>query len=874
MEYLKARLETFQVSKSKRTKASSSKQTAASSSKWPHPPTWKATPNSLAEAGFYFTPSSRDPDNVTCYMCGKHLCNWEPEDDPFEIHYEKCGDICAWAVVRCQKPRSGGSTLATTRHPTSKAMEKARLDTFAKVEWPHDSVKGHGANSRALAKAGFVWNATEADDDTATCMYCNISLSGWDEEDDPYQEHLKRDKKLNTGCAFLKAHAADSLGKSTSKRAPSKTVSKPPSRSASQTVKDIKAEVSPVDSEDELAVAPSPGAAPSSGPNGRTNKSRPSRASSAPAKTPASRRSTRGTSTNGKTPGSKNIVSSEIEETDVGSESETGKRVSKAKRKTGAKAKSRVSAIAEEEAEESVPVEEDVEMHEGEEEAPIKEKKKRGRPPKSSAATKPAAKAKSRKVADVEGTADAADTEPDEAPPLALPKKAHTRTRSKVNLESESEALAPSGSKSTHTRTKSNSKAKVKQEEDEDNLPSPAPAPAPKRKGKQKAAPAVIDDDDDDDDNSTLLPKAKGKGAAVSRTKARIQSDDPASDGAAEPDNVEPEQESPSGAQSTSRAPKASSKRTPSLSDDAGYATAEAPVDVDQMEVDEEPEVPTQNPSKTGPNGAQAIPQRTVSRSTPQIGDSEADRRPSPSLNGVGREASAPSSRASSTRPPIRGPSQRVMNKDSLRVIEIDSDGEEASTTVALPPKPKPKAVERAASVNGTKKSASKTSGKKLQVEVVVPAKARAPQPPSEDVLMQEPSPVSPIRARVGRSPDPRIVSNIEPPGTPISAVHRSAQVSPARPMNEDPSPTIDNVSNVEPAMTASTSPRAYHPVLAQVPIEKLTSLTEEEANMTLEQYIRRETELQYAQFKADAERRIEEFKRKAAEARKLIETS
>ncbi len=72
----------------------------------------------------------------------------------------------------------------------------------------------------------------------------------------------------------------------------------------------------------------------------------------------------------------------------------------------------------------------------------------------------------------------------------------------------------------------------------------------------------------------------------------------------------------------------------------------------------------------------------------------------------------------------------------------------------------------------------------------------------------------------------------------------------------------------------APTSPRTYHPVLAQIPIEKLTNLTEEEASMTLEEYIRRETELQYAQFKADAERKIEEFKRKAAEAKQVIETA
>lgn len=107
MEYLQARLDSFASSKSKRTKASTSKHSSAST-KWPHPPTWKATPTSLAEAGFYHDPSSSSPDNVTCFMCKKSLCGWEPEDDPFEIHYEKCSEMCGWAVVRCQKPDTNG----------------------------------------------------------------------------------------------------------------------------------------------------------------------------------------------------------------------------------------------------------------------------------------------------------------------------------------------------------------------------------------------------------------------------------------------------------------------------------------------------------------------------------------------------------------------------------------------------------------------------------------------------------------------------------------------------------------------------------------------------------------------------------------------
>lgn len=41
------------------------------------------------------------------------------------------------------------------RHPASKSMEKARLDTFSKSRWPHDAVKGHGANSKAVSRRLF-----------------------------------------------------------------------------------------------------------------------------------------------------------------------------------------------------------------------------------------------------------------------------------------------------------------------------------------------------------------------------------------------------------------------------------------------------------------------------------------------------------------------------------------------------------------------------------------------------------------------------------------------------------------------------------------------------------------------------------------------
>ena len=100
MDILQARLDSYKPKRSKKTP------------RWPHPATYKATPKTLAEAGFYFDPSPDDDDNVTCFTCSKELSSWDAEDDPFDIHWEKCRDACAWAAVRCGMDRDGRCVLA------------------------------------------------------------------------------------------------------------------------------------------------------------------------------------------------------------------------------------------------------------------------------------------------------------------------------------------------------------------------------------------------------------------------------------------------------------------------------------------------------------------------------------------------------------------------------------------------------------------------------------------------------------------------------------------------------------------------------------------------------------------------------------------
>jgi hypothetical protein len=96
MEAFNSRLESF--AKTRRVKQSSKRTVSI---KWPHPAHFLATPDTLTEAGFFYNPARGTPDNVECFFCGKCLDGWEEEDDPFAIHWDKCRDSCAWAVLRC-----------------------------------------------------------------------------------------------------------------------------------------------------------------------------------------------------------------------------------------------------------------------------------------------------------------------------------------------------------------------------------------------------------------------------------------------------------------------------------------------------------------------------------------------------------------------------------------------------------------------------------------------------------------------------------------------------------------------------------------------------------------------------------------------------
>lgn len=175
MEALQSRVDSFKAHKVRN-------GTKTVTLKWPHPSSFAATPQTLAEAGFFFEPSTDTRDGVRCFMCAKELSEWEVDDDPFDIHFNKCQKKCPWAVLRCGLVRdidTRGKYVVLTltnlfssfaslvsradtlyrfvfadklRLPGSKVMEKARLATFTTNSWwPHDQTSGHGANSTRVS---------------------------------------------------------------------------------------------------------------------------------------------------------------------------------------------------------------------------------------------------------------------------------------------------------------------------------------------------------------------------------------------------------------------------------------------------------------------------------------------------------------------------------------------------------------------------------------------------------------------------------------------------------------------------------------------------------------------------------------------------
>ncbi|KAJ2725272.1 hypothetical protein GGI07_001405 [Coemansia sp. Benny D115] len=196
--------------------------------RWPYikDTSYLAQPDTLASAGFSFSPAKDAPDNVQCFHCGFELTGWEPTDDPFSEHFAH-QPSCIYAKLHCQTRSSQtGNKVEWTGWPLGDGAEATaeqrkkllairedvgmRLATFESNEWPHNGRKDWNVTPEKLAKAGFYYTPEWTGDDTATCLFCGYALGEWEAEDDPNAEHERRVPEClfftlakNTGAALV-----------------------------------------------------------------------------------------------------------------------------------------------------------------------------------------------------------------------------------------------------------------------------------------------------------------------------------------------------------------------------------------------------------------------------------------------------------------------------------------------------------------------------------------------------------------------------------------------------------------------------------------------------------------------------------------------
>lgn len=167
---------------------------------WPYK---TPSPEFMGKSGFYFTPTKKLTDRVTCYYCKTTQCNWRDVKDPTSYHLEHNKECSFSKLLHLSKERSTNpefdwSKVEQFKEPLSEEAIEIRQETFGK-KWPHDKVTGSNATSKNMVNAGFYYSPMDTGDDLAICVYCGVSLEGWEYDDDPLFEHQKRSK----GCYFL-----------------------------------------------------------------------------------------------------------------------------------------------------------------------------------------------------------------------------------------------------------------------------------------------------------------------------------------------------------------------------------------------------------------------------------------------------------------------------------------------------------------------------------------------------------------------------------------------------------------------------------------------------------------------------------------------
>ncbi|KAJ1302209.1 hypothetical protein OPQ81_001033 [Rhizoctonia solani] len=817
---------------------------------WPHNSSYKATPDTLARAGFVFTPdNTRKSDRVTCFVCGKTLGGWEPEDDPFKEHAEH-SPACSWALARCSiealrvSPESTELIFPNEESlPSSATLEAARLATFGKF-WPHDNVRSHSAKSKHMAKAGFIYTPTQESEDLASCFYCNLGLDGWESTDDPHHEHQRRRPQ----CAFFSARVSDSDEvEAQPKRGKGKSSKKPQSED-------------PDEDEEQPPPPPKPKKGAVGGPKRTTSKSSkpappgdPDSIKQEPADNPPPSRGklrksqSHGQLQLGRSALGKSTVQPERSQSALGrsmagrSQSRLGHRTDiddddddddepppvPSKSKPKATAKTKKAAPEPEPETEPEPartktkkrstkkpaseMEEDVEP---EPEPKPKTKAKVGRP-KAKAAPEPEPEPELEP-----------ELEEEEAPPP--PPKGKTKTKAKATGAKGKKG----GKKAVEDLVESTAEMEIESGVEADSAVEVEPEPVPKKTRAKKTTTATK--------KTTKGKKAKAKAGAGA-------GDDTESQAEVETDvHMQSHSELEPAAASTPRPPSRLASRTDEHTPRVGAGPNANAKPGTALPV---PSRLTPSPTRLarpGTFGTPRVPSQPGSTAnTPKAAAGSGIARP-PSASGIARPPSA----SGIARPPSASGIARPPSTTGIPRPGTTTPGSAGTPRTGLPLRqPSPTRPGVARPVFGALNKSNSN------IDVVMASPGRPVGTPGRPTAA---APTSPTRA----TPRPlsQVQSVIE---STVPFPRESSPMTPGRPTNAAKPAALALASTAAP--TATTAPNGA--TLDQAPIE----LDAETRALTLEAYVRREMSAQYDALKAECEREIEDFLKAASETRAKI---
>ncbi|ODV95381.1 hypothetical protein PACTADRAFT_33949 [Pachysolen tannophilus NRRL Y-2460] len=155
----------------------------------------------LSRLGFFFTPTQQHKDQITCCNCLKKEYDLSKlTETEVAIRHLKQSPNCESIKLLL--------FLITNKDPSSMLLDpfseqsiNLRMHSFQ--NWPHKKPE-----PKSLCEAGFIYQPTVKDDDTTVCLYCGCSLEGWQEGDDPMEEH-----KIRSGnCSIVNVKVVDSEG--------------------------------------------------------------------------------------------------------------------------------------------------------------------------------------------------------------------------------------------------------------------------------------------------------------------------------------------------------------------------------------------------------------------------------------------------------------------------------------------------------------------------------------------------------------------------------------------------------------------------------------------------------------------------------------